>query len=42
LFKLGKRVTKPDKAMSDTATGQRLWDELERMTGLRARDVPAS
>ena len=32
LFKLGKRVTKPDKAMSDVAAGQRLWDELVRMT----------
>lgn len=32
LFKLGKRVTKPDKAMSDTASGQRLWGELGRMT----------
>ena len=32
LFKLGKRVTKPDKAMSDTASGRRLWDELVRMT----------
>ena len=41
LFKLGKRVTKPDKAMSDVASGRRLWDELERMTGLRASDAPA-
>ncbi len=32
LFKLGQRVTKPDRAMSDTASGQRLWDELVRMT----------
>ena len=32
LFKLGKRVTKPDKAMSDTASGQRLWEELVRIT----------
>ena len=42
LFKLGKRVTKPDKAMSDTAAGQRLWDELEKMTGLTASDVRTS
>ena len=32
LFKLGKRVTKPDKAMIDEAAGRRLWDELVRMT----------
>ena len=32
LFKLGKRVKKPDKAMSDTASGRRLWEELVRMT----------
>ena len=32
LFKLGKRVTKPDKAMDDAASGQRLWDELVRLT----------
>ena len=32
LFKLGKRVTKPDKAMCDTAAGRRLWDELVRIT----------
>jgi NAD(P)-dependent dehydrogenase (short-subunit alcohol dehydrogenase family) len=28
LFKLDKRVEKPDKAMSDEALGKRLWDEL--------------
>jgi NAD(P)-dependent dehydrogenase (short-subunit alcohol dehydrogenase family) len=33
LFKLGKRATKPDKAMSDMAACRRLWDELEAMTG---------
>jgi NAD(P)-dependent dehydrogenase (short-subunit alcohol dehydrogenase family) len=33
LFKLNKRK-KPDKAMSDLALGQRLWDELARVTGL--------
>lgn len=32
LFKLDKRQ-KPDKAMNDTALGQRLWDELVLMTG---------
>jgi NAD(P)-dependent dehydrogenase (short-subunit alcohol dehydrogenase family) len=34
LFKLEKRVDKPDRAMADTALGQRLWDELVLMTGL--------
>jgi NAD(P)-dependent dehydrogenase (short-subunit alcohol dehydrogenase family) len=33
LFKLDKRVTKPDKAMSDAASGQRLWQELVQITG---------
>jgi hypothetical protein len=33
LFKLGKRVEKPDKAMSDEALGKRLWDELVAHTG---------
>jgi hypothetical protein len=37
LFKLGKRVTKPDKAMSDGTSGRRLWDELLRIT----RPTPA-
>jgi len=34
LFKLAKRVEKPDKAMSDEVLGKRLWDELVRLTGL--------
>jgi NAD(P)-dependent dehydrogenase (short-subunit alcohol dehydrogenase family) len=34
LFKLGKRVKKPDKAMADEALGKRLWDELVLRTGL--------
>jgi retinol dehydrogenase-14 len=33
LFKLDKRVTKPNKAMSDAASGQRLWHELVLITG---------
>jgi NAD(P)-dependent dehydrogenase (short-subunit alcohol dehydrogenase family) len=33
LFKLGKRVEKPDRAMSDEALGNRLWDELVALTG---------
>lgn len=34
LFKLDKRVEKPDKAMNDEVLGKRLWDELELLTGL--------
>jgi NAD(P)-dependent dehydrogenase (short-subunit alcohol dehydrogenase family) len=33
LFKLDKQVTKPNKAMSDAASGQRLWHELVLITG---------
>jgi NAD(P)-dependent dehydrogenase (short-subunit alcohol dehydrogenase family) len=36
LFKLGKRVGKPDKAMNDEVLGKRLWDELVLKTGLTA------
>ena len=34
LFKLNKRVEKPDKAMNDEVLGKRLWNELELLTGL--------
>ena len=34
LFKLDKRVEKPDKAMNDELLGNRLWDELVRLTEL--------
>jgi len=34
LFKLDKRVEKPDKAMNDEVLGRRLWDELVLLTGL--------
>ena len=34
LFKLGKRLEKPDREMNDEATGARLWNALEQMTGL--------
>ncbi len=34
LFKLYKRVEKPDKAMNDEVLGKRLWDELVFLTGL--------
>ncbi|MGD8807634.1 MAG: hypothetical protein PVH65_17420, partial [Chloroflexota bacterium] len=33
LFRLDKRVEKPDKAMNDLALGKRLWDELVVLTG---------
>ncbi len=33
LFKLDKRVEKPDKAMNDEVLGKRLWDELVLLTG---------
>lgn len=36
LFKLDKRVEKPDKAMNDNVLGKRLWDELVLITGLMA------
>jgi len=32
LFKLDKRVEKPDKAMHDEVSGKRLWDELVLLT----------
>lgn len=34
LFKLDKRIEKPDKAMSEEELGRRLWDELDRLVGL--------
>jgi NAD(P)-dependent dehydrogenase (short-subunit alcohol dehydrogenase family) len=34
LFKLDKRVRKPDKAMNDEVLGKRLWDELDLLTGV--------
>jgi NAD(P)-dependent dehydrogenase (short-subunit alcohol dehydrogenase family) len=34
LFKLDKRVEKPDKAMNDEELGKRLWDRLVVLTGL--------
>lgn len=36
MFKLSKRVEKPDEAMNDEVLGKRLWDELVRLTGLEA------
>jgi NAD(P)-dependent dehydrogenase (short-subunit alcohol dehydrogenase family) len=35
LFKLDKRLEKPDKAMNDEISGKRLWDELEILTGIK-------
>ncbi len=34
LFKLDKRIEKPNKAMNDEVLGKRLWDELDLLTGL--------
>ncbi len=34
LFKLDKRVKKPDRAMTDEVLGKRLWDELVLLAGL--------
>jgi retinol dehydrogenase-12 len=31
MFKLDKRIEKPDKAMHDEVSGKRLWDELMRL-----------
>jgi len=42
LFKLGKRVTKPDKAMNDKELGERLWDELVQLTELTPASIPIS
>ena len=41
LFKLNKRVEKPDRAMNDEALGKRLWDELVVLTGLMPEEGPA-
>ncbi len=35
LFKLDKRVEKPDKAMNNDVWGKMLWDELDLLTGLK-------
>jgi NAD(P)-dependent dehydrogenase (short-subunit alcohol dehydrogenase family) len=32
LFKLNRRIAKPDKAINDESSGKRLWDELVRLT----------
>ena len=34
LFKLDRRVAKPDRAMNDEALGKRLWKELVQLTGI--------
>ena len=34
LFKLDRRIEKPDKAMNDKKSGKRLWDELVLLTRL--------
>ena len=35
LFKLDRRINKPDKAMNDEVLGKRLWDELLVLTELK-------
>lgn len=43
LFRLSERIQKPDRAMNDQTSGERLWEELARRTGLtveRGRAVP--
>ena len=35
LFKLDKRIEKPDKAMKDEVIGKRLWNELVQLTELK-------
>jgi NAD(P)-dependent dehydrogenase (short-subunit alcohol dehydrogenase family) len=43
LFKLNKRVKKPDKAMNDKVSGNRLWEELVHLTGQQTEfDVTVS
>ena len=39
LFKLNKRIEKPDKAMHDEVFGKKLWDELVLLTGLNISKV---
>lgn len=39
LFKLDKRIDKPDKAMQDRVLGNRLWDELTVLTDLESNKV---
>jgi retinol dehydrogenase-12 len=34
MFKLDRRIRKPDEAMNDVELGRRLWDELAARTGL--------
>lgn len=34
LYKLNKRINKPDKAMNDLVFGEKLWDYLVKLTNL--------
>jgi len=38
LFKLYKRIDKPDKAMNDKVVGKRLWDKLVQLTELKVHE----
>jgi NAD(P)-dependent dehydrogenase (short-subunit alcohol dehydrogenase family) len=40
LFKLGKRVEKPDRAMNDAELGARLWEELIRLAEVDSDKLP--
>ena len=40
LYKLGKRTTKPDRAMADAGGGRRLWDELVTMVEADTNEDP--
>ncbi len=42
MFKLDRRVKKPDKAMNDEVLGKRLWAELVRLTGSAPERSPAA
>ena len=39
MFKLDKRVERPDKAMNDEVLGKKLWHELVLLTGLEPSDA---
>jgi hypothetical protein len=36
MFKLDKRVEKPDLAMNDEEQGKKLWEALDAITGIKS------
>lgn len=40
-FKLGKKIKEPDPSMSDEALGEKLWTELEILSGLAGNEEAA-